>query len=162
MTDMANAARPAPGPSATATALRRIILALFFLSALVLLAELMLLEHTESATQLLPFAGIGAAMLAMAWVRLRPGRASLRVAQGVMVALAVVGLVGLWLHYQANVAFELEMHPSLEGWDLFREAMQGAMPALAPGLLGQLGLLGLAYTVRHPARSSDTRTEERT
>ena len=32
-----------------------------------------------------------------------------------MGAFVVSGVVGLWLHYQGNAEFELEMYPSLQG-----------------------------------------------
>ncbi|MFB3131882.1 MAG: hypothetical protein ACE10K_05095, partial [Rhodothermales bacterium] len=47
--------------------------------------------------------------------------------------------------------FELEMYPTLKGLELFWESIKGATPALAPGTMIQLGLLGWAYTYRHPA-----------
>jgi hypothetical protein len=46
--------------------------------------------------------------------------------------------------------FELETYPSISGLALFKEAMMGATPALAPGTMIELGLIGLAYTYRHP------------
>lgn len=52
---------------------------------------------------------------------------------------------------QGNVEFELEMYPDLSGWKLFRDSMMGATPALAPGAMVQIGLVGLAWTFRHPA-----------
>jgi hypothetical protein len=67
-----------------------------------------------------------------------------------MVLCLFAGLVGLGLHYQGNVEFELEMYPSMGGVDLVWEALTGATPALAPGTMVGLGLLGLAYTHRHP------------
>lgn len=125
-----------------------------------LTGELLLLEHTESLLQLTPFAGLALATAAMTWLALRPGRRAVRVAQVVMGLLAAVGAVGLYLHYRANVEFELEMHPTLSGMALFWSALHGGMPALAPGLMGQLGLIGLAYTVRHPALESGSHKEE--
>jgi len=38
----------------------------------------------------------------------------------------------------------------MEGFELFKESMMGATPALAPGMMAHLGLLGLALTYRHP------------
>lgn len=152
MTD-ATTPRPTPAEPPSLAALRRVILALFYLSIPVLAGELLLLEHTESLLQLVPFLGLGAGALVVGWLWLRPGRAALLVTRLAMIALMVVGVVGLYLHYRANVEFELEMRPDLSGWALFSEAIRGAMPALAPGLMGQLGLLGLAYTFRHPAGS---------
>jgi hypothetical protein len=49
------------------------------------------------------------------------------------------------------VVFELEMNPSAGGTQLVWESLSGAMPALAPGTLFQLGLVGLLYTYPHPA-----------
>jgi hypothetical protein len=63
----------------------------------------------------------------------------------------VSGLVGLWLHYKGNVEFEREMYPALAGLQLFKQAMTGATPSLAPGTMVQFGMLGLLYAFRHPA-----------
>jgi hypothetical protein len=68
-----------------------------------------------------------------------------------MLALVAGGVAGLWLHYRANVEFEREISPSLTGPALFWKAIQGASPpSLAPAALIHLGLLGLAFTYRHP------------
>ena len=68
-----------------------------------------------------------------------------------MLGFLVSGVIGVWLHYKGNMEFEIEMVPSLAGLELFLKASHGAFPALAPGTMIQLGLLGLAYTFRHPA-----------
>jgi hypothetical protein len=68
-----------------------------------------------------------------------------------MILQVVTGLAGLALHYKGNVEFELERDESLRGLKLFWEAIRGATPTLAPGALAQLGLVGLAFTYRHPA-----------
>ena len=61
-------------------------------------------------------------------------------------------MLGAWLHFQVNMEFQLEMDPSLAGMQLFRKAILAKTPpALAPGAMLQLGLIGLAYTFRHPA-----------
>jgi hypothetical protein len=45
--------------------------------------------------------------------------------------------------------FQLEMDPSLQGVNLYRKAILAKTPpALAPGAMIQLGLIGLAYTFR--------------
>jgi hypothetical protein len=50
------------------------------------------------------------------------------------------------------VEFQLEVSPGLAGWELLRKALNAkAPPALAPGVMAQLGVLGLIYTFRHPA-----------
>jgi hypothetical protein len=78
----------------------------------------------------------------------------MRVFQATMLLFVISGFAGLFLHYQGNVEFELEMYPSLKGLELFRKAIKGTTPpTLAPGTMIQLGLLGLAYTYRHPVFS---------
>jgi hypothetical protein len=48
----------------------------------------------------------------------------------------------------------------MKGMDLFSKVMTGAAPALAPGAMVQLGLLGLIYTFRHPALEQQSKEEE--
>ena len=130
---------------------RRLLLALVVLGAAGLLIELALLEHFDSAAQWIPLAllvvVIGAAFAVAAH---RVPRA-VRFFQVVMSICVLTGAVGIYLHYRGNVEFELERDGSLRGLRLFWEAIRGATPSLAPGALSQLGLLGLAYTYRHPA-----------
>jgi hypothetical protein len=130
--------------------LRRILLAVFLLGALGTLAELILLEHYEDWWQLLPLALLGASPVAVALLVLRPHAASLRSFQMLMLLLVAAGGIGVYQHYSGNVEFELEMYPSRGGFELIWESLKGATPALAPGAVAQLGLLGLAYCFRHP------------
>lgn len=130
--------------------LRSALLALVHLGMVGLLAELFLLEHTESLTQWIPMASLGLGLLSGAAVALRPTRRSLRIFQAVMAVFVAAGLLGLVLHLRGNLEFALERDASLRGAALAWEALRGATPALAPGALFQLGLLGLAYTLRHP------------
>ncbi|MGH7560890.1 MAG: hypothetical protein ACRENB_07710 [Gemmatimonadales bacterium] len=143
-----------PGPAAEAggfARLRTFLLAIFVFGTAGTLIELLLLEHWDGWTQWTPIALLAASLVVLAWHGLDPGVPSLRVFQGVMVLSIAGGLLGLVLHYRGNAEFELEMSPALRGWALFRDSMAGATPALAPGTMVQLGLLGLAYTFRHPA-----------
>ena len=66
--------------------------------------------------------------------------------------MAVSGMIGLYLHYRGNVEFELEMYPSIRGFELFWKSITGATPALAPATMLLLGLIGLAYSYQHPSR----------
>ncbi len=95
-------------------------------------------------------------LVVLAWRFFDRKPASMRVFQGTMALFVVSGFVGLLLHYQGNAEFELEMYPTLKGLELFWEAIKGATPALAPGTMIQLGLLGWAYTYRHPALIKST------
>lgn len=131
--------------------LRGLLLALLCLGSIGMAVELILLEHTETLAQLIPLIALGAGLIAAFLAGLRPRRGSIRLFQAMMVAFIAAGLAGLYLHYRGNVEFELEMYPGLTGWDLFWKALGGATPALAPGTMAQLGLLGLAFTYRHPA-----------
>ena len=71
----------------------------------------------------------------------------------------IAGVAGIALHYQSSMEFKLETNASLSGWALFWAVMSAKTPpALAPGAMIQLGLLGLAYTYQH--RASNAQIEE--
>ena len=144
---------PLPAPAEAGT-LRRLLLAVVLLGSAGLAAELVLLEHFEDWQQWVPFVVLGAALGTAALVVLRPGRRALAAFRAVMVASLAAGALGVWFHYRGNVEFELEREPSLRGLALFWEAMRGATPALAPGAMVQLGLLGLIAAYRHPLEES--------
>lgn len=115
--------------------------------------ELLLLKHTEDWWQWAPIVMLGAALIVNVAVALKPVAGTLRALQGLMLLFVVTGVVGTWLHYAGNVEWELERMASLSGLELFRSAIMGATPTLAPGTMVQLGLIGLLYTYRHPALS---------
>lgn len=114
--------------------------------------ELLLLEHTEDVWQLIPVVLVGIAVVLFAWLAVTHSRASIRAFQLTMVVCVLSGLLGVWLHYRGNVEFELELHRTMAGFELFRAAMAGATPALAPGTMIVLGLVGMTYTLVLPPR----------
>lgn len=121
----------------------RTLLALLLLGATGTLTELLLLEHWDGWQQWVPLVLLG---LALPVVTAALVRATSRPPVGLrplMVLYLASGLLGTWLHYRGNAEFELEMAPDAHGWGLFREAMTGATPALAPGTMVWFGLLGL-------------------
>jgi hypothetical protein len=124
---------------------RRFLAVIYILGSLGLLAELVLLGHVDDPWQWTPFVLMTLGLAALAWNMARPTAANLRAFRGAALLLVAGGVVGVVLHYESNVEFELEMYPDLRGVQLVREALTGAIPALAPGALIQLGLLGLAY-----------------
>lgn len=130
----------------TLAKLRGFLLAIFVFGSLGTAVELLLLEHTEDLWQKSPLVLLAVGAVAAGWHFVDRRVRSARVLQVTMVLFIVNGLLGLFLHYDGNAQFELEMTPALSGMDLFREAMAGATPALAPGTMIQLGLLGLACT----------------
>ena len=102
------------------------------------------MEHTEGVWQILPLVLLAAGCLAAALVA--AGFSALRPAFTVLMAIfAISGFAGSVLHYNGNVEFERELDPELAGVALFREAVQGATPALAPGTMMLLGAVGWAY-----------------
>lgn len=140
-----------PHESATLAAVRRIILGLVALGTLGMTAELVLVGHYEDENQLIPLALAAAGLMAMAAVRLAPGVAAFRAFQFVMLLYAGAGIIGITLHYRANAAHLHETEPGLQGVALAKRVVTSASPpALAPGLMVQLALLGLAYTYEHP------------
>ena len=136
------------------SALRTLLLALVVIGAAGLEVELLLLEHYESAWQFTPLVLLALVLIGAALVWRRPSSSTVRFFQAVMVLCVAAGVVGVFLHYRGNVEFELEREP-LHGVRLFWEAIRGATPALAPGAMAQLGLLGLVYSYRHPALRRD-------
>ena len=130
--------------------LRQLLLLLLFIGILGLSVELLLLRHAESFSQLIPHVTLFIGLLTTAAVSFRPSPATLRAFQLGMLLFLVVGLLGVVLHLKGNVEFALERNPSLSGASLAWKALRGATPALAPGALAQLGLIGLLFTYRHP------------
>ncbi len=131
--------------------IRQLVLALVFIGIAGLETELALLRHAESFSQWIPHVVLMIGLVSTVIVFLRPGPATLRAFKSMMVVFVIVGIVGLYLHYRGNVEFATERDPSLSGLKLLWKALRGATPALAPGALSQLGLLGLIYTYKHPS-----------
>ncbi len=129
---------------------RRFVLAILIMGIVGTGAELVLLEHMEDFWQWVPLVLFAAALPCAGWLFVAPGVVSVRVFQILMVLFVASGFVGQWLHYKGNVEFELEMYPSRNGLELIWEALGGATPALAPGTMTLLGLLGLVVCFRHP------------
>jgi len=130
---------------------RRFALYLLLVGVVGVALELILLEHFEDPWQWAPIALLGAGLFLGAAVVFRPSRPLVRTLQAVMLCYVGVAGVGMFFHLRANLEFELELRPSIAGVELVRETLMGAMPALAPGAMAQLGLLGLLASYRHPS-----------
>ena len=141
----------ASSDSASTLGLLRLFLLLLLVAAIIGTAiELLLLEHTEEWQQLIPLVLFGLAIVVIVWHVVDRRARSVRALQVMMILFVVAGIVGTILHVKGNVEFELEMYPELGGLVLFRDAMMGATPALAPGTMAMFGAIGLLYTFRHP------------
>ena len=138
----------------TLAAVRRILLLVLVVGMLGTATELLLLKHDEGPLQLIPLVLLGGALGASVWQMVKPGRASLGTLQIMMLLFILAGVLGMYFHFGANVQFQREVDPSIAGMALFWKAMTSKTPpALAPGSLAQLGLIGLAYSYRHPSVS---------
>ncbi len=133
----------------TLSTLRRLILILLGCGLAATALELWLIGHHEDARQLVPLAVTVPALAALVWHAAAPGRASTAAFRLAAVALIASGVAGIYLHFMGNREFQLELDPSLAGLALAKKILHAtAPPALAPGHMALLGLLGLAATYR--------------
>ena len=137
------------------------LLRLWVLGVLVLglagtVTELVLLEHYEQLLQLVPLVLIVAAIAAIVWHLRRDSAASLRTLEIIMALFVLAGFAGVAAHFRGSAEFQLELNPSMSTWELVEKILRAkAPPLLAPGMMLQMGLLGLAYVysdVRYRAR----------
>lgn len=137
---------------ADATNLRRFLLLILLTEMIGIGVELVLSGHTEDIWQWVPLALILVALLTFGWAAFAKRAAPVRIIQALMALFIVSGLIGTLLHYRAKAELQMEVNPALTGAALFWEAMKSqAPPALAPGVMIQMGLLGLAWAYGHPA-----------
>jgi hypothetical protein len=137
--------------------IRRLLLALVAFGLVGSGTELVLLAHYEDSAQLVPLFFIALALVVITGHTMIGGSGSLLLLRVVMSLLVAAGLLGVVLHYRGSMEFQLEMDPTVSGWPLFVKVLQAkAPPTLAPGVMAQLGLLGLLYTYRYPADRSSS------
>ena len=139
-------AQPSKGSADTVSMLRLWILGVLVLGLLGTVTELVLLSHYEQVTQLVPVVLIVLALVVLGWHVMRHSTASLRTLLGLMVLFVLAGFAGFVAHFHGSAEFQLELEPSISTWDLVEKVLRAkAPPLLAPGMMMQLGLLGLAY-----------------
>ena len=135
-------------------AIRGLLLAILVVGLLGTATDLILLGHYEEPWQAAPLVLIAAALALIAMVAVTHSAVAVRVLQITMWLFIVTGGLGVFLHYSGNREFQHELDPSLSGWTIFTTVMTAkAPPALAPGSMVQLGLIGLVFSYRHPAFS---------
>ena len=135
---------------ATVVVLRQALLVLLVIGTLGTIVELLLLKHTDGFWQLAPLLLGTLTLLVVAWFGVTRSAASLRALQGIMVLTLLSGGIGVFQHFRGNVTYASESNPSLSGRELYIEAVMGSTPTLAPGMMVQLALIGLAFAFRHP------------
>jgi hypothetical protein len=147
-------------PDAAAAVLERLrlwIVAIIVLGLIGTMTELILLEHDEQALQFVPLVLMVLGALTLAWHAAAKGTASLRVLEIVMGLFVLAGFAGMAAHFNGSMEYQLELNPELSMWELLDKIVHAkAPPLLAPGMMIQLGLLGLAYAFTDPRhRRSD-------
>jgi predicted tellurium resistance membrane protein TerC len=148
--------------SETLASIRKLLLGALAVGVVGTSGELILLRHIDKPAQWIPLVALAAAVPILIWHASSPSAASVRTLQVLMLAFAVLGVVGVGLHYDGNVEFERELNPSERGWTFVRKTVAGATPVLAPGSMVLLGLVGLAHAYRHPASDGGTSRQETT
>ena len=139
--------------------LRRWILGVLVLGLLGTVTELVLLEHYEQPLQFVPLVLIVAAVAVLIWEFRQHDTASRRAVQIVMALFVLAGFVGFVAHFYGSAEYQLELNPEMSNWELMEKVLRAkAPPLLAPGMMLQLGLLGLAYVFSDPRfRRSDVK-----
>jgi hypothetical protein len=141
--------------------IRRLLLTVLGIGIVGTGTELLLIGHTEEALQIVPLALLALGLAGAASVLARPTGWTLQLFRVLMGLFIVGGVLGVILHYRGNAEFELEMRPSMAGFELIWNSLTGATPALAPGSMIPLGLIGLISTLgRGPALASAPEEEE--
>jgi hypothetical protein len=102
---------------------RRLLLAIFVFSVIGIAAELLLLGHITGGYQKIPLVLLVMSLLVLGWSAFDGGPASRTAFQITMLLFVAAGAIGIWLHALAD--------PQVDP------------PALAPGAMIQLGILGL-------------------
>ncbi|MCE2423008.1 MAG: hypothetical protein J4G03_06855 [Gemmatimonadetes bacterium] len=136
-------------------------LGIFAFGSVGLLGEMILLEHHDSNQQWIPIIVL-ALGLAVSAALLCKAKSQGRIDSGWRGARSLIAVswiyltaapLGVFFHTKGNLEFEQELRPNAGGLEHFTEALFGAFPALAPGALAALGLVGLLVTMRKETAS---------
>jgi hypothetical protein len=138
---------------------RQILIAIIVVSLIGIELELILLGHIKPLLQLVPVFSIVLGLGSIAWYAVSRKNISMRIFQGTMFLCIFSGFLGIVLHLAFDVATVQKKDKTLEGYELLRAALDSAAPPLAPAAMIQIGLLGLAYTFKHPALAAGIEEE---
>lgn len=139
-----------------ASRLRTLVLLVLLFGMVGVVGELLLIEHHETNTMWIPLVVLALGSVTVLYRLVSPSRTADRVMAVVMSAFLVSGVLGLWFHFDGNRQFELEVYPSMDGFELIWESLTGATPALAPGTMVLLGLFGLVVSVAVPQSNKES------
>jgi predicted membrane channel-forming protein YqfA (hemolysin III family) len=133
----------------TAQTLRRFALALCLLGVVTTPIELVLMHHYNDKDQIMPFVFLGLAAIGIVAAWFRPSAKVLRGVRVLMVLVVLGSGIGVMEHLKAN--YRDATRGGGAAPNLIEMVLTGFAPLLAPGILAQVGLLGLAFTYKHPA-----------
>ena len=137
---------------------RKYLLAIIAVGVAGTLVELLLLKHYDDRWQFTPLTILSALLAAIGWFVAKRSPRSIKTIRWLSLIACASAFAGVYFHFRANVEWELEVTPEMHGLELFREAITGALPLLAPGAMFQLGLLGLLWAYRHPVLTKQSST----
>ena len=141
-----DAGRPKVGADSVLERLRLWVLGVLVLGLVGTVTELTLLEHYEQPLQFVPLVLIGLGVVVLVWHYAARNTASLRALQIVMALFVLSGFAGMAAHFNGSMEYQLELNPDMSNWELLEKILHAkAPPLLAPGMMLQMGLLGLAY-----------------
>ncbi len=141
-------------PTMNQPVIRKLITATLFIQLVGIGVELILLEHYEDFWQIVPLVLIGTGFITSIISIFYSSTFINSAFLATMALIIISGFVGSWQHFSANLEFEQEMYPSLAGIELWWEALKGATPALAPGSMIGIGLIGIIY-IRYQSNQTD-------
>jgi hypothetical protein len=125
--------------------LRRIVAALVAFGLIAIAVELVLIEHVENTSQLIPVIVLPLAALLLGPIAFGAVPWNVVALRGVLAIVVLAGIAGVGLHVFESWQFQAEVDPSQPGvaraWAALRAQ---SPPSLAPGQIALLGLLGLA------------------
>lgn len=134
--------------------LRRFMLAILIFAMTGTFFDLVMFRHYQDAWQLIPLSLLGLSAVTLAWHGFGGGAVSLRAFQILMALLVVGGIMGVILHWKTSAEFHAESGAAMSAWQMAWKVLHSKVPpTLAPAALVQMGLMGLAYSYRHPALS---------
>ncbi len=111
-------------------------------------AELLLISHVESTIQLIPL-GLCALGLGMAiWVHYLQSDSAVLWTRRSMVLICLGSIYGIYEHFRHNLELELEIRPNADWTAVIGEALTGASPMLASGILALAAILLFASLKR--------------
>jgi hypothetical protein len=130
---------------------RLLILVAISAALIVTEAELLFVGHTGGNNgQVIAVVLVGLGLITVTCHAILRNTPSIVVFRFTMYLFLIFGIDGFLTHYHWAVQAALKSQPTLVGMPLLYATLSGKIPLLAPGMLIEIGLLGLIYTFQHP------------